>query len=147
MAGFITQELRNDEGQRIGFEAIGLNSGSTMLASVKSGSKIRVGKYGVELPGFEKLIRNELQGLGSEVDLFVVDEVGKMECFSPLFVERMQWLLDGSTPILGTVAMKGSGFIAQVKQRAGVELLEVTFRNRDELVDQLTERLRYAIPG
>ena len=88
LAGFITQELRNEEGQRIGFEAIGLNSGSTMLASVKSRSKIRVGKYGVELSGFEKLIRDELQRPGDKVDLFVVDEIGKMECFSPLFVER-----------------------------------------------------------
>jgi nucleoside-triphosphatase len=75
----------------------------------------------------------------------VVDEVGKMECFSPLFVEQMETLLDGSTPLLATVAIKGSGFIAQVKQRAGVELLEVTSRNRDELVDKLAEQFRHAI--
>ena len=145
LAGFITQELRSDDGKRIGFEAIGLNGGSTMLANVKSGSRIRVGKYGVELPRFEELIGSELQRPGSEVDLFVVDEVGKMECFSPLFVEQMEVLLDGSTPLLATVAIKGSGFIAQIKQRADVELLEVTSHNRDELVDKLAERLRHAI--
>jgi len=142
LAGFITQELRNHDGHRIGFEAIGLNGGSAMLASVSSESRTRVGKYGVELPGFEELICSELQRLSSEVDLFVIDEVGKMECFSPLFVEKIQTLLDGSTPILGTVAIRGSGFIAQVKQRAGVELLEVTSENRDELVNKLAERLR-----
>ncbi len=38
--------------------------------------------------------------------------------------------------------MKGSGFIAQLKQRAGVELIEVTRKNRDELADKLAERLR-----
>ncbi len=147
LAGFITQELRGNDGRRIGFQAIGLNGGSVMLASVKSESKNRVGKYGVELPNFEELVSVELQRPGEEVDLFVVDEVGKMECFSPLFVERMQTLLDGPTPVLVTVAMKGSGFIAQVKQRGGVELIEVTRRNRDELVDKLAERLRHTIAG
>lgn len=140
LAGFIAQEMRGSDGRRIGFQAIGLNGGSVMLASVKSDSKIRVGKYGVELPGFEKLIHSELQRF--EVDLVVVDEVGKMECFCQVFVQRMETLLDGPTPLLLTVAMKGSGFIAQVKQRAGVELIEVTRENRDELPDKLVERLR-----
>ena len=72
----------------------------------------------------------------------MVDEVGKMECFSPLFVKQMKWLFDGSTStILGTVAIRGSGFIAQVRQRPDIELLEVTSRNREELVDKLAERL------
>jgi len=142
LAGFITNEQRDDDGRRVGFHVIGLNGGSVMLASVKSESKTRVGKYGVELPGFEKLTRGELQRPGEEVDLFVVDEVGKMECFSQLFVRQMQKLLDGRTPLLLTVAMKGSGFIALLKQRGGVELIEVTRKNRDDLADTLAERLR-----
>ena len=88
------------------------------------------------------MIRGELQRPCEEVDLFVVDEVGKMECFSQLFVRQMQKLLDGRTPLLLTVAMKGSGFIALLKQRGGVELIEVTRKNRDDLADTLAERLR-----
>ena len=147
LAGFITQELRNEVGQRIGFEAIGLNSGSTMLASAKSRSKIRVAKYGVELPDFEKLICSELRRQSSEIDLFVVDEIGKMECFSTLFVEQIETLFDSATPLLATVAIRGGGFIADIKRRAGVEVLEVTTENRDELVDQLAPRLRGEIAG
>lgn len=145
LAGFYTQEVRGKDGRRVGFKAIGLNGGSTTLANVKSTSKIHVGRYGVELPGFEKLIRDELRRPAGEVDLFVVDEVGKMECFSPLFMELMEELLAGTTPLLATVAVKGGGFIGQVKQRDDVELIEVTAGNRDELAEQLAKRLRALI--
>ena len=56
LAGFYTQELRGDDGRRTGFQAIGLNGGSTALAGVRSKSKIRVGRYGVELSGFEQML-------------------------------------------------------------------------------------------
>lgn len=147
LAGFVTRERRGPDGRRVGFQATGLNGGSVMLASVMSDSKARVGKYGVELPGFESLIRGELQRPGEDVDLFVVDEVGKMECFSSLFVGQLQNLLDGPTPLLLTVAIKGGGLIAQLKRRPGVELIEVTRENRDVLVERLVERLRRAASG
>jgi hypothetical protein len=60
-----------------------------------------------------------------EVDLFVIDEIGKMECFSRTFVNQVGRLLDGNVPVLATVAMKGGGIITAVKQRSDVELVRV----------------------
>ena len=137
--GFYTRELRRD-GQRVGFEAVGLSGRTVPLASVKSQSKLRVGKYGVELPGFEELVRLELLQAGADVDLIVVDEIGKMECFSDLFVDAMRTTLDGHTPLLGTVAMKGGGFIAEVKQRTDVKLVTVSPDNRDALPSQIAAK-------
>ncbi len=77
LAGFYTQEVRRAGGRRIGFEAIMLNGGSTMLASVLSRSRIRVGKYGVDLPRFEELIHDELHGSGAVAELIVIDEIGR----------------------------------------------------------------------
>jgi len=145
LAGFYTQELRGDDGRRVGFEAIGLNGRSTTLASVRSKSKMRVGKYGVELSGFEQLLDAELNREAKHVDLFVIDEVGKMECYSKPFVELAGKLMDGDVPVLSTVAMKGSGFTADVKQRDDVELIRVDNDNRDRLVDDLAERIRDAV--
>jgi nucleoside-triphosphatase len=142
LAGFFTQEVRGVDGRRDGFEAIGLNGCSTMLASVRSESKMRVGKYGVELFDFEQLVDAELNRDPHEVDVFVVDEIGKMECFSPLFVDLVESRLDGDTPVLATVAMKGRGFIAAVKQRQDIELMTVNSVNRDGLVAIVAERLR-----
>jgi nucleoside-triphosphatase len=147
LAGFYTQELRDDAGRRVGFQAIGLNGRSTKLASVGSKSKIRVGKYGVELPGFEQFLDDEFNHHAGEVDLFVVDEIGKMECFSARFVELTGRSLDGEIPVLATVAMKGGGFIAAVKQRSDVELVQVHEGNRDQLAGKLTERIRDVTNG
>ena len=48
LAGFYTQEVR-ERGQRVGFEAIGVSTGQhAILAHVRSRSRHRVGRYGVE---------------------------------------------------------------------------------------------------
>jgi nucleoside-triphosphatase len=141
MAGFYTQELLGDDGRRVGFEAIGLHGDRAGLAHVRSKSTIRVGRYGVELEGFEELIGDELAS-DADVNLFVVDEIGKMECFSELFVDAVRQILDGNVPLLATIAFKGGGFIEQVKQRDDVELITVAPNNRDELSVDLVARFR-----
>lgn len=140
LAGFYTQELLQG-GKRIGFEAIGLTGRTAPLASVTSKSRLRVGKYGVELPRFENLLRTELE-TPEDVDLYVVDEIGKMECFSDLFVDTMWQILDGDVPLLATIALKGGGFIREVKQRDDVELITVSPGNRDSLPSDLVARFR-----
>ena len=68
--------------------------------------------------------------------------LGKMECFSELFMALMRQILDGDVPLLGTIALKGGGFIEQVKQRDDVELITVAPNNRDELSVDLGARFR-----
>jgi nucleoside-triphosphatase len=139
-AGFYTREVRKS-GSRTGFDAVGLSSGqSVRLASVQSTSRIRVGRYGVELLEFESLLAEEMGQPKVDADLVVIDEIGKMECFSSLFVDRVRELLDGPTPLLATVALKGSGLIAEVKRRPHVTLVTVTDENRNRLPQDSVER-------
>ncbi len=140
LAGFYSQELRH-RGRRVGFEAVGLGGDSGLLAHADFRSTRRVGRYGVELDGFDRLVRKELGRSGQDVDLFVIDEFGKMECFSEAFVAAASAVLDGPVPVLATIAAKGGGFIAQVKARPDVELLTVTSGNREGLVGILAARL------
>ena len=63
-----------------------------------------------------------------------------MECFSKRFVELVTKILDGPVAVLATVALKGGGFISEVKQRPDVEQLTVTLANRDRLPDPLCEK-------
>jgi nucleoside-triphosphatase len=144
LSGFYTQELRGEGGRRIGFQAVGLNGRSTTLASVKSKSRMRVGRYGVELAGFERLLNEELNRATGAVDLYVIDEIGKMECFSTRFVGLIEKLLDGDVPVLATIAMKSGGFIAAVKERSDVELVQVHENNRNHLAGELAKRIRDA---
>ena len=132
LAGFYTQELR-ERGQRVGFEAVGLSGRRAVLAHVRSRSQQRVGRYGVDPEQLKPLVEDELVGAGGDPDVYLVDEVGKMELLCPAFVEAMPALLDGPAPVVATVALKGQGLIAQVKARPDVRLVEVSEQNRDGL--------------
>jgi len=142
ISGFYTRELR-EGGNRVGFEAIGISSGlHAILAHVHSKSRLRVGKYGVEAAALAPLVRAELARPPGGVDLFVIDEVGKMELFCAEFVDAVRRLLAGPVPLLATVAMKGGGLIAEVKGREDVRLVEVTLANRDRLPTELEAWVR-----
>jgi len=66
--------------------------------------------------------------------LVVIDEIGKMECLSPLFRETVVRILDSIHPVVGSVPLKGGPFIQQIKERKDVLLIKVSENNRDELV-------------
>jgi nucleoside-triphosphatase len=140
LAGFYTQELRRND-RRIGFEAVGLRGTSTVLAHADHRGGMRVGRYGVDLGGFDPLVRAELGRPPGEVDLFVIDEIGPMECRSRLFVQCTRQILDGTVPVLATIALAGGGFMAEVRSRPDVELLSVSAGNRDGLAETLARRL------
>ena len=141
LAGFLTLELR-EHGQRVGFEAVDLNGRRTILAHIRSRSPVRVGRYSVEPERLIPLIEENLVRPGDSVDVFLIDEIGKMECSCPAFTEAIRRILAGPTPVMATVALKGGGFIAEVKARPDVRIVEVTQGNRDDLPERLAARLR-----
>jgi hypothetical protein len=60
------------------------------------------------------------------VDAYLIDEIGKMTCFCTQFITSMRALLDGPIPLVATVALRGAGFIAELRQRPDVRVVEVT---------------------
>ena len=133
-SGFYTAEIR-EAGERVGFAVNTLDGRSGLLAHVGIGSRARVGRYGVDVKGFEGLVLPLLEA--GRAGLYIVDEIGKMECFSGAFCDKVRVLLDSAVPVLGTVALKGGGFIAEVKARDDVALFEVTVKNRDVLPGEI----------
>ena len=102
--GFCTREIR-EEGVRKGFELVSLDEKTGVLAHVGIGGPHRVGKYGVDISGFERFLGG-INFLGSEHMVIVIDEIGKMECLSPVFVDMLGRLLDASKPVVATIALK-----------------------------------------
>ena len=141
LAGFYTQEVR-ERGQRVGFEIVGLGGRRCLLAHVDWHSQLRVGRYGVEPARLDPIIQAELGRSPGEVDVYVIDEIGKMECLCPSFVEAVRGVLDAPSPVLATIALKGGGLIAGVKARPDVRLVPVDAGNRDDLPNQLASILR-----
>ena len=136
LAGFLTLELR-EHGQRVGFEAVGLGGRRVILAHVRFRSLVSVGRYGVEPDRLVPLINEELVRPPGTVDAYLIDEIGKMECHCPQFIEAVSRLLEGPVPVVATIALRGGGFIAEVKNRPDVQIVEVTQGNRQTLPEQI----------
>ena len=133
--GFVTDEIRRAS-RRVGFELSTFTGHKKLLAHVDFDSSHRVGRYGVDVARLDE-IAEEALALDDATDVYLVDEIGRMECLSPKFRAAMRRLLDSGPPLVATVALRGSGFIAEVKVRVDVELWEVTKENRDEMPDQI----------
>lgn len=80
--------------------------------------------------------------LPESAPLFVIDEIGKMECYSEEFVDLVRRLLDSDTPLLATVARRAGCFIADARNHPDAELVEVTRENRDRLAERILEWVR-----
>ena len=137
--GFYTEEVLGPEGGRIGFDVVTLGGLRGPLARLRAPGQ-RVGRYGVCLEFLENRALREVAGSGG--NLAVIDEIGKMECLSERFIGTVRSLLEGEAPVLATVALGGAPFIREVRQRPDVELIEVTPKNREGLVLELTDRFR-----
>jgi nucleoside-triphosphatase len=129
LGGFYTEEMRS-AGRREGFCLVGFDGSRRVLAHVRLPPP-RVSKYGVDVAALDSAVAALLDPASAEV--FLVDEIGKMECLSGRFVAAMRRLFDSGRVVVATVALRGGGFIAEVKRRPGVALREVTRANRDAL--------------
>ncbi len=139
MAGFCTAEIRC-KGSRLGFDLQGLNGKRRTLAHVDIDSRHRVGKYGVDTVGFEEFLET-LDLLNPDVEMILIDEIGKMELFSNRFRSLVRDALNSDKQVLASIPLKGNEFIREIKQRLDIHLFEVTPGNRDRLPEAIVEGL------
>ncbi|UCG51352.1 MAG: NTPase [Candidatus Latescibacterota bacterium] len=136
--GFYTKEIR-EGGSRKGFEMIALDGRRGTIAHVGNRkSPFKVGKYGVDVPGFEGFLR-EIEFLAPGSGPIIIDEIGKMECYSRDFEDLIEDIFDSERLVVATVARKGGGLISSVKKKPDVTVLEITRANRDSLVSHVLE--------
>ncbi len=139
--GFFTREIR-EGGQRVGFAITTLDGKEGLLAHRETRSRIRVGEYGVNLEALEQIAVPSL--IPSKPDqIIIIDEIGKMECFSPLFRQTLVKALDSPNPVIGSIALKGNPFIETIKKRPDVLLVMVNESNRGSLVESLAGQISF----
>jgi len=129
--GFTTAEIRKG-GERVGFRIETFDGESAVLAHVSIRSEYRVSRYGVDVALLDRFVGTAL-ALSPRAGVYVIDEIGKMECFSARFIEAVERLIDARRLVLATVALRGGGFTERVKRRPDVELWTVTRGNRESL--------------
>ncbi len=139
-AGFFTVEIREAH-TRKGFELRSLNGKNGLLAHVDIKSPYRVGKYKVDVKSFEAFL-DTIPLLGPSVSLIIIDEIGKMECFSKLFKHLVRQVLDSDKTVLATVVLKGDSFIEGIKKREDVQLVELIESRREILVREIVQEVK-----
>ncbi len=137
--GFYTAEIREGTIRR-GFEFISLDGRKGILSHVDIRSSFRVGKYKVNVEGFENFLET-IPFFNPETRLILIDEIGKMECFSEKFKNLLIGTLDSNKWLIATIAFKGGGLIAEVKKREDIKLFTMTKSNRDSLLLEILKEI------
>jgi nucleoside-triphosphatase len=140
-AGFYTEEMRVS-GNRTGFNAVTFGGREAVMAHVSFKSGPRVGKYRVDLPAFERIAVPEIDPKLVQHELFLIDEIGKMECASEYFVTCVREILAEGRDLVATIAAKGGGLIAEVKRDPRAVLHHLDASNRDRLPLDIAKILR-----
>lgn len=136
LRGFYTEEIREGV-ERRGFRLIGFDGTTRVIAHVELPKSRQVGKYGVDVGAIDEAVA--LLQPDPTARVYLVDEIGRMECLSQRFVAGMRVLLSADGPVIATVAARGGGFTAEVKCRPECELWQVTHANRDELPSRICD--------
>jgi nucleoside-triphosphatase len=139
-AGFYTAEIRAG-GIRQGFELVSFSGERRILSHTTITSQYRVGKYGVDVGGFEEFCAR-LPLFVPDQPLIIIDEIGKMECMSAQFRQIVGRALASDTTFLATIALRGDRFIESVKQRSDIELVLVSPGNRHALPGLIVQKIR-----
>jgi len=144
LGGFYTEETRRG-GERQGFRLVTFDGRRGVMARAEARGGPRVGKYRVDVDVIDALAESAL-AVRTSTRLYLVDEIGKMECLSAQFVAAMRVLLQSGKSVVATIAERGGGFIEEVKRLPGVELWTVTRENRDAIPQRIVDWIRDTAP-
>lgn len=136
--GFYTEEERKD-GKRTGFVLHTLDGQKGYLAHQDITSEYAIRRYGVSIKNIETIAVPAIAVVGNP--LIIIDEIGKMECFSQKFIQASKQALDSSALVVGTITLGGTEYIKQVKGRTDIDVFEVTPENRDKLPDIILDSI------
>lgn len=136
--GFYTEEERV-YGKRVGFLMKTLDGRIGYLAHQDIKSDLHIRRYGVDIENIEKIAASSIAPIKNNI--IILDEIGKMECFSNVFKQSAINALDASNLVIGTITLGGDDFIAGIKNREDIEIIEVTMGNRDSLPDLILRKI------
>ncbi len=136
--GFYTEEERVD-GKRVGFLMKTLDGRKGHLAHQDIKSDFHIRRYGVSIENIENIPVPSITPVKNNI--IILDEIGKMECFSGAFKQAAANTLDSPNIVIGTITFGGDDFIREVKKREDIEINEVTMDNRNSLPDLILRKI------
>ena len=139
--GFYTEELRKGD-KRAGFLMKTLDGKEGLLGHEDIKSQFHIRRYGVSIENIERIAVPAIIPRSTD-EVIIIDEIGKMECFSRTFCEAALKAFNGRNVVLGTIAVGGTDFIREIKERHDIRIHEVTLLTRDILPRLLLDELEH----
>lgn len=139
--GFYTQEIRN-VGVREGFRIVTLDGTEAVLAHIGIDSPFRVGKYGVDADVLNDTGVESIYRAIEKNDIIVIDEIGKMELFSPRFIVAVGDALNSNKKVLGSITLKPHPLADTIKQNRNIRLAELTRNNQKQILAEILAWLK-----
>jgi len=138
-AGFYTQELRDTNGKRVGFEIVRIDTNErAVFAHIEFKDMPHVGKYGVNVDVLNQIGVKAIETAIRMGYPIVVDEIGKMELLSDKFQRAVLEALDLPNLFIATLTKSKLPFVTSIKHRRDVEIFYLTRKNKQATFNQLT---------
>jgi nucleoside-triphosphatase len=144
VGGMVTEPIVEKQ-RRTGFRITNwLTKEHAVFAHEGLKSRVKSGRYGVNLAALEDLGTRALAQARESADVIVIDEVGKMEVESDVFTQAVTETLDAKKSIVMTLHKKSRNPLLQdIRRRDELRLLEVTPVNKNLLAFKIV----YLITG
>jgi len=143
--GMVTVGIE-ENGKRVGFKIIDwMTKEERLFAHINLDTAYRVGKYKLDMkvldefgvPAIQKAMEAE------EIDIIVIDEVGKLALESRKFRETVKEALDCEKPVLLTLHKKSRDSLLQdIRNMNNVRIFEITPVNRNILPYKIEKLLK-----
>ncbi|KAL7641016.1 UNVERIFIED_CONTAM: hypothetical protein RMT77_008153 [Armadillidium vulgare] len=141
--GFLTEEVRGSNKERIGFDVISLDGKRGVLARTNvsgataksSASSFMVGKYSVDVKAFEAVVLPLFKEIPKS-SVIVIDEIGKMEMFSSKFVQKVREIISTSEHRMIVTIPISKGrlipLVEEIRNHKNFRIETISRTNRDD---------------
>ena len=142
IGGIFCREVR-EGGIRVGFEITDISTGQRgWLAHVNQPTGPTIGKYHVNLTDLDVISSGSILDALKNADIVAVDEIGPMELLSPAFSSALTKAVESSKPLIGTIHYRlSNSLVNSIKAREDIEILKVTYDNRESLQNLIANRI------
>ena len=140
--GFFTEAILGPSGEREGFQIRLLDGTKQMVAHKKIRSSLQFGHYYVNKKAFETFGVNALEEALASSGFVIMDEIGRMEIWAPLFQKAILRILNSPThPVIGTLQPHDTPLLNTIRSRSDVAIVTVTLENRAEILSTVRAML------
>jgi nucleoside-triphosphatase THEP1 len=129
VVGFFTEEVLQDD-IRIGFDAICINNNLRAPLARIGRTKPTVGKYSVLIQRFEDFLDNCMNFENISFNKIIIDEIGKMECYSKKFLDFIEKAFKESR-VLGTIPIYSLPLVNHLLSCYEIQIIDLHKKNRE----------------